>query len=192
MTVPRRLSQLLELAEQGPTLRTALAEEVAELLTDWPASYPAQMRAMCETLLARAARDADAQTRAQLRTKLKADPELLARVLPREAPGRALIAAARGNPQIGETLAQVLGVAVQVADDILHDASGRSLAVAAKAAHLGRSDFSALALLCHPQKAKSGRTTTYAMLDIYDAVAASEATRALRNWRGKSPVAAAE
>ena len=88
MTVPRRLSQLLELAEQGPTLRAALAEEVAELLTAWPANYPPQMRAICETLLARAARDADAETRTKLRLRLKADPELAARVLPREAPGR--------------------------------------------------------------------------------------------------------
>jgi len=190
MTVPRRLSQLLELAEQGPTLRAALAEEVAELLTAWPANYPPQMRAICETLLARAARDADAETRTKLRLRLKADPELAARVLPREAPGRALISAARGNAKVGEKLAQVLGVAARVADDILRDASGRSLAVAAKAAHLGRSDFSALALLCHPQKAKSGRTTTYAMLDIYDAVAATEANRALRTWRGKTAAAA--
>lgn len=190
MTVPRRLSQLLELAEQGPTLRAALAEEVTELLTAWPANYPPQMRAICETLLARAARDADAETRSQLRAKLKADPELAARVLPREGPSRALIAAARANTKVGETLAQFLGVAARVAEDILRDASGRSLAIAAKAAHLGRSDFSALALLCHPQKAKSGRTTTYAMLDIYDGVAMNEANRALRAWRGKTPAAA--
>ena len=58
MSVPPRLAQLLELADQGPALRTALAEEVAELLAAWPDNYPLQMRGVCETLLVRAARDA--------------------------------------------------------------------------------------------------------------------------------------
>ncbi len=50
-----RLAHLLELADKGPTLRAALAEEVAEMLTDWPADCPPEMRATCEALLAQAA-----------------------------------------------------------------------------------------------------------------------------------------
>ena len=37
MTVPERLTHLLELANKGPALRAALAEEVAEMLMAWPA-----------------------------------------------------------------------------------------------------------------------------------------------------------
>ena len=44
MSGTQRLINLLELADQGPAMRAALAEEVAELLTDWPADCPAEMR----------------------------------------------------------------------------------------------------------------------------------------------------
>jgi len=95
MSGTQRLINLLELANQGPTMRAALAEEVAELLTDWPADCPFEMRSTCEALLARAAREVDDDTRARLRIRLYADPALSARILPREAPGPALVAAAR-------------------------------------------------------------------------------------------------
>ena len=59
MAASQKLSHLLQLADQGPALRAALAEEVAELLTNWPADYPESMRDVCEALLAKAARDVD-------------------------------------------------------------------------------------------------------------------------------------
>ena len=45
MSGTQRLINLLELADQGPAMRAALAEEVAELLTDWPADCPAKCAA---------------------------------------------------------------------------------------------------------------------------------------------------
>jgi hypothetical protein len=181
MTVPPRLSQLLELAGQGPSLRASLAEEIAELLAAWPADCPPVMRGMCETLLAEAARDADSDMRLKLRLRLRADPELAARVLPREAQNRALIQAARCGAPLGEDLARLLGVETRVAEDILRDGTGTALAIAVKAAHLGRSDFSALALLCHP---KSDRAGAYELLDVYDGIKPADAIRTLRAWRG--------
>ena len=65
-----RLVHLLELAEQGPTLRAALAEEVAELLTNWPGDCPNEMRGACEALLARAAREVDDTILARLEVRL--------------------------------------------------------------------------------------------------------------------------
>ena len=60
MAASQKLSHLLQLADQGPALRAALAEEVAELLSHWPPDYPESMREVCEALLAKAARDIDA------------------------------------------------------------------------------------------------------------------------------------
>jgi hypothetical protein len=164
MTVPPRLSHLMKLADQGPALRAALVEEVTDLLAKWPADYPAEMRGVCEQLLARAAREGSAQPKAR----------------PRQTPERALITAARAGRGVGEKLAQILGVATSVAEAILRDPSAKSLAVAARAANLPRCDFSALVLLAHP---KTDRATAYARLAAYDDVAMTEATRALRAWR---------
>jgi hypothetical protein len=50
MAAAEKISHLLELADQGPSLRTALAEEVADLLSAWPADYPESMRQVCESL----------------------------------------------------------------------------------------------------------------------------------------------
>jgi hypothetical protein len=44
MTTNPRLAHLLELADKGPTLRAALAEEAANLLMEWPDDCPAEMR----------------------------------------------------------------------------------------------------------------------------------------------------
>jgi hypothetical protein len=163
MTVPPRLAHLLKLADQGPALRAALVEELTDLLAKWPADYPAEMRGVCEKLLARAERDGKPEPRPRPRT-----------------PERALIDAARIGKGVGEKLAQILGVATSVAEAILRDPSAKSLAVAARAANMARSDFSALALLAHP---KTDRAAAYARLSAYDDVAMTEANRALRAWR---------
>lgn len=161
-------------------MRAALAEEVAELLTNWPADYPESMREICEALLAKAAHDVDPATRARLRVQLYSDPELAHRVLPRECAGQALVEAARRGGDLTTALAENLGVDVRVAAQILSDESGATLAVACKGAHLDRSVFSALALLARPGRE---RADAFAVLDAFDTVPVSEATRVLRGWR---------
>jgi hypothetical protein len=183
MAASQKLSHLLQLADQGPALRSALAEEVAELLTNWPSDYPASMRGVCEALLAKAARDVDSATRARLRVQLYSDPELSARVLPRESAGHILVGAARkgDNDGVVKTLSDALGVDEAMARQILDDESGAALAVACKGSGLDRAAFSALALMAHPGR---DRTHAYAVLDAFDNVPTSEATRVLRGWRG--------
>ena len=180
MAASQRLSHLLQLADQGPALRAALAEEVAELLTAWPADYPESMRGVCEALLAKAARDVDPATRARLRVRLYSDPDLATRVLPRESAAQALIEAARRGEGLADTLAQSLGVDDKMAVQILDDESGAALAVACKGANIERAAFSALALLARPGR---DRDHAFAVLDAYDNVPMSEATRVLRGWR---------
>src|ERR1700744_5054346 len=108
MSGNQRLINLLELANQGPTMRAALAEEVAELLNDWPADCPAEMRGPCEALLARAAREVDDDTKARLRMSLYAEGPLAPPILPREPQDRALVEAARGGEAMAPRLARSL------------------------------------------------------------------------------------
>jgi hypothetical protein len=174
-----RLVHLLELADKGPALRAALAEEVAEMLTDWPVDCPPEMRATCEALLAQAAREVDNDTRARLRVRLYADPELSARVLPRDIPERALVEAAR-NGDVAVTLARALHLSPQTARQILNDKDGLALAVAAKSIGLSRAAYSALALLAHPATPP---------LDAFEQVNAVEAARRLRDWSAEAHAA---
>lgn len=188
MAASQKLSHLLQLADQGPVMRAALAEEVAELLTAWPTDYPDSMKGVCEALLAKAVRDVDAATRARLRVILHADPELAHRVLPRESAGQKLIAAARGRAEtLVDVLAENLGVDAVMAKQILDDESGAALAVACKGANIDRAAFSALALLTRPGRQ---RAHAYAVLDAFDTVPTSEATRVLRGWREGASAAA--
>jgi hypothetical protein len=178
MAAPQKLSHLLQLADQGPTLRAALAEEVAELLTNWPADYPDSMRGACEALLAKAARDVDAAAR--LRVQLYSNPELADRVLPRESATQSLIETARQGGDVAGVLAGVLGLDNKMAAQILDDETGAALAVACKGASLDRATFSTLALLVRPGR---DRIHAYAVLDAFETVPTSEATRVLRGWR---------
>ncbi|MDB5734973.1 MAG: hypothetical protein JWN16_1610 [Alphaproteobacteria bacterium] len=182
MAAPQKLSHLLQLADQGPVMRAALAEEVAELLVNWPSDYPQSMRGVCEALLAKAARDVDSATRARLRVQLFSDPELTARVLPRECATLMLVDAARkgDNDGVVKSLAQAIGVDDAMARQVLDDESGAALAVACKGSGLDRAAFSALALMAHPGR---DRAHAYAVLDAFDNVPTSEATRVLRGWR---------
>jgi Uncharacterised protein conserved in bacteria (DUF2336) len=183
MAASQKLSHLLQLADQGPALRAALAEEVADLLTHWPSDYPDSMRDVCEALLAKSARDVDAATRARLRVQLYSDPDLAARVLPRESASHILIGAARkgDNDGVVQTLSQAVGVDDKMARQILDDESGAALAVACKGVNLDRAAFSALVLMAHPGR---DRIHAFAVLDAFDNVPTSEATRVLRGWRG--------
>jgi hypothetical protein len=181
-----RLSYLLSLADQGPAMRAALAEEVAELLTDWPQDCPLQMRGACEALLARAAREVDEETRTRLRIRLFADAALSARVLPREAQDKALVDVARAGDAVAPRLARALGVSETVANEILQDQTGHALAAAAKAMGLNRAAFSALILLTHPS---GDLKASYARLEVFDAIKAGEASREMRHWSGQNAAA---
>lgn len=188
MSASQKLAHLLQLADQGPVMRAALAEEVAALLTAWPADYPDSMKGVCEALLAKTVREVDSQTRARLRVILYADADLAGRVLPRESAAQKLIAAARGQAEVlPEVLAESLGVDMVMAKQILDDESGAALAVACKGANIDRAAFSALTLLTRPGR---DRAHAFAVLDAFDTVPTSEATRVLRGWR-ESPSAAA-
>ncbi|HWU56200.1 MAG TPA: hypothetical protein VN175_11910 [Rhizomicrobium sp.] len=180
MPASDKLSHLLELADQGPALRAALAEEIADLLAAWPPDYPQSMREVCEALLAKAVRDVDTPTRARLRVQLCALPGLAQRVLPREATSQSLIEAARTGKNLVSFLSEKLGVNGRIADDILQDESGVKLAVACKGSYMDRAAFSALALLTHPAR---DRSHAFVMLDTFDNVPVAEASRLLRNWQ---------
>lgn len=178
MTVNPRLANLLELADKGPALRAALAEEAASLLMDWPADCPAEMRPVFENLLARTAREVDAATRARLRVILYADRALCARVLPREDTVTPLIAAARQGTAVVPRLAEILSLDEARTAQILNEDTGEALAIACKGAGISRAAYSTLALLAFPKEHMTER------LAAYDGVATLEAARTLRAWRG--------
>ena len=180
MAASQKLAHLLQLADQGPALRAALAEEVADLLSSWPIDYPETMRTACEALLAKAAHDVDAPTRARLRVQLYSCPGLAARILPRESDVNGLIETAREGGDLTKVLSDRLGIDAKTAAQILDDETGQALAVACKAAAIERAAFSALTLLLRPGRDK---IHAYAALDAFDAVPTSEATRVLRGWR---------
>ena len=158
-------------------MRAALAEEVAELLTDWPADCPTEMRGACEALLARAALEVDEQARTRLRIRLYADPALSSRVLPRG--DKALVHVARAGEPLAPRLARALGVPESLANEILQDHTGHALAVAAKAIGMNRAAFSTLALLSQPG---GDLKACYARLDAFESISPAEASRELRRW----------
>jgi hypothetical protein len=183
MSANPRLAHLLELADKGPALRAALAEELAALLMDWPADCPVEMRPVFENLLTRTAREVDTDTRARLRVQLFSDRALAARVLPKEKnPETPLIDAARDGGDITQALAETLGLEAARAMEILHEESGEALAIACKGAGLSRLAFSTLALLALPNG-----TDPAARLAVYDRIATLEAARTLRDWRCSTP-----
>jgi len=163
MAASQKLSHLLQLADQGPALRAALAEEVAELLAAWPSDYPESMRAVCEALLAKATQDVDTTARARFREQLGFD--LPNRPPPREGGFQALIEAARTGENLPTALTQSLGIDGKMAAQILSDQSGAMLAMACKRANMDRATFSALALLTHPVR---DRSQAFALLDAFD------------------------
>jgi len=178
MTTNPRLANLLELADKGPALRAALAEEAASLLMEWPDDCPTDMRPVFENLLARTAREVDAPTRSRLRVRLYADRALCARVLPREDAITPLICAARDGNAVVSRLAQTLGLDEDRATQILNEDTGEALAIACKGAGLTRAAYSTLALLAFPRDGMAER------LSAYDRVATLDAARTLRAWRG--------
>jgi hypothetical protein len=180
MSANPRFTHLLELADKGPALRAALAEEVAALLLDWPADCTAEMRPVFENLLAKTAREVEADTRARLRVQLYADRALAARVLPKEkSPEAAIIEAARDGGDIVAPLSEALGLDAANTAEILKEASGEALAIATKGAGLSRLAYSTLALLALPDGIDPATR-----LAIYDRITTLDAARTLRSWRG--------
>jgi hypothetical protein len=181
MHATTRLAHLLELADKGPTLRAALAEELASLLTDWPDDCPVEMRGACEALLARAAREVDGDVRARLRQRFHAHPDMAARVLPSEENiARNLIETARGGGDLSTPLARALNLPRSRAEEILSDPSGHALAIACKGLQLARAAYSTLAMLL----GGTGEIAQYyARLDAYDAMSVSDAVQQLQGWR---------
>jgi hypothetical protein len=181
MHATTRLAHLLELADKGPALRAALAEELATLLIDWPGDCPVDMRGACEALLARAAREVDGDVRARLRQRFHAHPDLATRLLPAdENIGRGLIETVRGGGDLVSPLAQALNLSHGRAEEILSDPSGQALAIACKALQLGRAAYSTLALLLG---GNDEAVQYYARLDAYDAIGIPDAAQQLQEWR---------
>ena len=144
MAASQKLSHLMQLAEQGPALRAALADEVTELLAAWPADYPESMRAVCEALLTKA------------------------RETPHESGLQAAIQAAREGGEVAAPVAKSLDIDPGKAQTLLRDASGAALATACKHAGIDRASFSALAMLIWPQR---DRRHAFAVLDAFDKAA---------------------
>jgi hypothetical protein len=94
----------------------------------------------------------------------------------------ALVTAARSKSQdqFTESFASLLGIERRTADRILHDHSGRALAVACKGAHLGRATFSALAVLSEAGMALEAARDR---LSSFDSVPLTGAERLLDYWR---------
>jgi hypothetical protein len=209
-----RLSHLLELAAQGPGERAALAGEVADLLLDWPAQYPAAMRATFDALLEKIVREMEPASAAQLAARFEgrgdfplsllnefflcATPQmqddLLARndaagTVPELAlDGDALLGAARaGGTGFSARLSLIAGISEPVAGAILRDA--RALATLCKGGGIARATFSALAILTGPVRSVH---ENFAMLTVFDRVPAGGAGHLLAHWRAHHPAAAAE
>jgi DNA-binding XRE family transcriptional regulator len=204
-----RLNSLVELATQNaPEKRRELAIELCDLLLDWPANYPAQMREPFEALLEKTIRLIDRDTRHVLIARIAgapgvrreflnefffdAPPDLRGTILERNShceingtpavDESALVNAARNSDEFADTFAQHLGVASETAARIVSDASAQSLALAIKGAHLNRATFSALVLLVCPGKPSNIETR----LAAFDTVDEPAAAAMLSYWRGRT------
>ena len=167
-----RLNRLLELAEKGPALRHALLDELTELLAFWPGDCPDAMRASCEALLARAAREADDNDRADPAPTVRMSSQ--ERIPPHDILGSTLIEMARAGLDAHMRMAEALNLSRSRLEEIL--ATDHGLALVCKSLNLSRTVFSTLAMLSNR---KSGTAQCYAVLDGYDAVA-PEAVAELR------------
>ncbi|MGN6515042.1 MAG: DUF2336 domain-containing protein [Rhizomicrobium sp.] len=96
-----------------------------------------------------------------------------------------IVAAARktANGKFSESFAQLLGIEPVVAQNILHDRSGRALAIACKGAHMTRAAFSALTLLTETNAAPD---ETRERLSSFDSVPLTGAERLLDYWRSRA------
>ncbi|HSM96096.1 MAG TPA: DUF2336 domain-containing protein [Rhizomicrobium sp.] len=96
-----------------------------------------------------------------------------------------IVSAARttANGEFAAAFAGMLGIEPATAERILHDRSGRALAIACKGAHLTRATFSALALIT---EAGNGAVDTRERLSSFDSVPLTGAERLLDFWRARN------
>lgn len=204
-TPKERLSHLLELAAKGAAERAALAGEVADLLLDWPAQYPQDMRASFEALLEKIAREVDERARRELALRFSkigdaslsllnelflAAPEAMKDEIIRRNDAHAgdstarieaevLLAAARSRGEFSAILARAAAIPRAVAAEIMRDLSCRALAVVAKGGGLKRAHFSAIAILT------IASPDNFAALSAFDCVPENGAANLLSFWRAK-------
>jgi len=205
-TPKERLTHLLELAASGAGEHGALAVELADLLLDWPAQYPAAMRATFEALLEKVVREMDADGRAALAARfegrndaplallneffLDAAPAMKDTILARgEAAGpvaggdvdcAALLTASRTSKDLAPSLAQLTGVPDGVAAAAMADA--HTLCTLTKGAGVNRATFSAIAILAGPARSVE---ENFAMLTLFDHVPENGARRLVQFWRAR-------
>lgn len=204
-----RLCHLLELAAQGAGERAHLADEVADLLLDWPAQYPAAMRATFDALLEKIVREMEPGAAAALATRfegredfpltllneffLYASPQMKDAILRRNDAGAeiacasldgdALLRAARTGREFPQSLAEIAAIPESLATAVLNDASARALAALAKGAGIARASFSAMAILTGPARSVH---ENFAMLGVFDAVPRNGAAHLLGHWRARA------
>ncbi|HEY0106002.1 MAG TPA: hypothetical protein VGB91_07960 [Rhizomicrobium sp.] len=208
-TPKERLSHLLELAAQGAGERAHLAGEVADLLLDWPAQYPAAMRATFEALLEKIVREMDGGACAALAARFQgredfplallneffidAPAPMKDAILARNdalgptgcdaADSAALLLAARKARDFAPELTRLGGLPPVIAEAVLADPSGRALATLAKATGINRATFSAMAILAGPPLSVH---ENFAMLGVFDAVPVNGARHIVNLWRSRA------
>jgi len=207
-TPKERLSHLLELAAQGASERAHLADEVADLLLDWPVQYPEAMRATFVALLEKIVREMAGPNRAVLAARFRdrddfplsllnefflyAPVPMKDAILQRnDAEGAvdctgvdagALLHSARTAGDFAQTMAHLAGLPCSVAAAMLSDPSARGLAVLARATGVNRATFSAMAILAGPARSVH---ENFAMLEVFDAVPQNGARHLVTFWRGR-------
>lgn len=217
MSTPKEsLTQLLELAAKGSTGRPALAQKLADILLDWPVTYPESARLPFEALLEKTVRETDHETRAGVAQRFSTSPHASVDLLNElffEAPADAkdAIIARNASPEepdeirdcaidqtrlvealrndrssIPQTLGEAVGLPSGVTDAALGDPSARALAVLCKGAHLSRATFSAIAILFDRARAAED---SYLRLATFDVVPASAARTMLAYWRTRKATA---
>jgi len=206
-----RLMHLLKLAAEGDGARARLVHELCEALIDWPREYPSAARLPFETLLEKTIREADSKTRAAVADTVARHPdapiillnqlffaasvEMRDHIVARNDGGagratgpadfdeNALVEAARqSDGAFPAHFARGLGISDEIAEEVLYDGSGQSLAIVCKGAHARRATFSALAVLAIPPGLVEG---SYERLASYDAVPLGAAEHMLAYWRSQ-------
>jgi hypothetical protein len=208
-----RLTRLVNLAsESGTGSRQELTNELADLLLNWPDSYPATMREPFEALLEKALGDIEPASRGLLARRFvgsdmplsvlnalffDAPAEVKVEILARNAiagsgppscrlaaTDQALLSATRSADPLGlpDLIATHFDVSPATAAMVLADSTAYSLATLCKGAKLSRGTFSALAVLTEPSAAHD---ENYRRLAAYDAIPENGACALLRFWHGE-------
>jgi hypothetical protein len=206
-----RLTRLIDLAsESGGRARCELTGQLADLLLDWPASYPPAMREPFEALLEKALQEVDPTARTLLAERfvkrsgmpltllnllvLDAAPEIRTEILQRNANAVShtgarpcvdepvLMFAARTamREELADILASQFRIGPETAVSILADHSAHALAILCKGAQVRRAAFSALAVLARPDAAADEH---YRRLATYDSIPQDGARALLLFWR---------